>query len=612
MLRLRLGPLFVSVLCPSVILIGCGGGGSSSQPPPPTAIFSVTKSHVSYLPLNGSGQYSISVTNTGPVATSGAVTLTDSLPSGLTATAMSGTGWTCTVSSVSCNRSDTLSPNSGYPSITLTVSVGGTRGYVSNQVLVSGGGAPSAAASDPTWLGPPEINHVVIIFQENRTPDNLFQGLCTANGGVPGCGTGASQYDIASQGQTSTGQTVTLTPVADGLVTTYDLGHSHAAFLDACQYNSSTNGCGMNGQDLVPCSPIANCPNLPQFQYVPASYVQPYLTMAETYTFGDHMFQTNQGPSFPAHQYILSGTSAISASSTIVDADNPFHDARPDGTFWAGCLAPPGSEIYAIDTSNPNPTTPETTITQLCNEHLTLTDLLDTANLSWKYYAPMPGSIWTAPDAIQHMCVPSPPAAGTSQSTVCSGPDWTNADPNVVIEGSGAQIITDISNLQLAAVSWVIPTGAASDHADSNNGSGPSWVASIVNAVGQSQYWADTAIIVAWDDWGGWYDHVPPSSIRNSYEYGLRVPLIVISPYAKPAYISKVNHDFGSILKFAETVFSLGEIDPAVGYADSRSDDLSDCFDFSQTPLAFTPISAPQDAAHFLNDKSPPTPPDDD
>lgn len=105
---------------------------------------------------------------------------------------------------------------------------------------------------------------------------------------------------------------------------------------------------------------------------------------------------------------------------------------------------------------------------------------------------------------------------------------------------------------------------------------------------------------------------MPPQEVRDFYEYGVLVPLIVISPYAKPAYISHVNHDFGSILKFTETVFSLGEIDPAVGYADSRSDDLSDCINVSQTPLVFTPIAAPVGADYFLNDKSPPTPPDND
>jgi phospholipase C len=352
--------------------------------------------------------------------------------------------------------------------------------------------------------------------------------------------------------------------------------------------------------------------------------IQPYFTMAETYAFGDRMFQTNEGDSFPAHQYILSGTSRICAppeypcpsgfTDTITIADNPDDDTRPgSGDEWAGCLAPPGAKINSIDISQPNPTYPQAVITQLCFDHPTLTDLLDAANLSWKYYAPTPGSIWSAPDAIQHICVPSP--AYPSETSQCTGADWNN---HVVIEGSGAQIITDIQAGQLAAVSWVIPTGDNSDHADNPEDNGPSWVSSIVNAIGGSQYWANTAIIVTWDDWGGWYDHVPPPAILDSYEYGLRVPIIVISPYAKAAYISHQVNDFGSILKFIEEVFSLDQIDlannPSLGFADSYTitSDLSDFFNFNQTPLPFTQIPAPLKAEHFLNDTSPPTPPDTD
>ena len=135
-------------------------------------------------------------------------------------------------------------------------------------------------------------------------------------------------------------------------------------------------------------------------------------------------------------------------------------------------------------------------------------------------------------------------------------------------------------------MSWVIPDGKSSDHSYASDGSGPSWVASVVNAIGNSQYWANTAIFITWDDWGGWYDHVAPSVI-NSYEYGFRVPLIVVSPYAKANYISHTTHHFGSILKFIEETFSLSSLN----YADANADDFSDCFDFSQTPLTFQTIN---------------------
>jgi len=168
-------------------------------------------------------------------------------------------------------------------------------------------------------------------------------------------------------------------------------------------------------------------------------------------------------------------------------------------------------------------------------------------------------------------------------------------------------VLKDISGGHLANVSWVIPVGAASDHPHANNGSGPSWIASVVNAVGKSKYWNNTAIIVTWDDWGGWYDHVAPPII-NSYMYSFRVPLVIVSPYAKPGYVSHVTHDFSSVVKFCETVFNL----PSLGFGDTVSDDLTDSFNFNQKPRPFHTIKAPLDANYFLSDKAPVGDPDDD
>jgi phospholipase C len=140
-------------------------------------------------------------------------------------------------------------------------------------------------------------------------------------------------------------------------------------------------------------------------------------------------------------------------------------------------------------------------------------------------------------------------------------------------------------------------------------------VASVVNAIGTSSYWSNTAIIITWDDWGGWYDHVPPPKVINDgtswgsgYVYGFRVPLIVISPYARAGYVSHVTHDFGSLLNLVEHVFGLSSL----GYADAHADDLSDCFDFNQTPIKFQAIAAPLSAEHFLNDRTPGGDPDND
>jgi len=443
----------------------------------------------------------------------------------------------------------------------------------------------SCGGNSPTKTPPPpgKIQHVVIIFQENRTPDNLFHDTVLMGRGA----------DIAGSGVNSSGQTITLTPGALGI--DYDLSHAHSAFV------SMYDGGKMDGANLIPitCTNGAtNCPPAnPQFWYVNPSDVGPYFQLAEQYTFGDRMFQTNQGPSFPAHQFILSGTSAPTATSNLFAAENPLGGA--------GCAAAPASTVKLIDPSGSESSTPPM---YPCFEHPTLTDELESKGISWRYYAPNAGSIWTAPNAIQHMCGPNVPPPN---ATACTGSDWTN---NVIIPET--PILTDITSGNLAQVSWIIPRGGNSDHPGTvTNTGGPSWVAAIVNAIGNSSYWSNTVIIIAWDDWGGWYDHVAPPKIVNDgsgwgsgYVYGFRVPLIVVSPYAKPAHISHVNHDFGSILNLIEEAFSL----PSLGYADARADDLSDCFDYNQTPITFTTINAPLDASHFLNDKSPGTDPDDD
>jgi phospholipase C len=162
-----------------------------------------------------------------------------------------------------------------------------------------------------------------------------------------------------------------------------------------------------------------------------------------------------------------------------------------------------------------------------------------------------------------------------------------------------SQFLTDIGNGTLSNVTWITPTAQSSDHPMLNDGSGPSWVASVVNAIGESQYWDSTAIFVTWDDWGGWYDHVAPPNY-TSYELGFRVPLIVISPYAQNGYVSHTQHEFGSILKFTEEQLNL----PSLGTTDERADDLSDCFNFNQSPTPFVTIPATIGPSYFLTHRS--------
>ena len=461
--------------------------------------------------------------------------------------------WTSSAPALVMINSTGLAEGVGVGSTTIEASLGST----------SGSTTLSVSASRFSQF----FQHVIVIVQENRTPDNLFHGL-------PGA-------DIASSGINSAGRKIPLSETS--LVTNYDFGHSHADFL-AMYDDGKMDGADKESATCASRAPGCPPPN-PQFQYVNPSEVQPYFQLAEQYAFGDRMFQTNQGPSFPAHQFIISGTSADTAASNLFAAEDPAvpSNAAPTGED-SGCNAPAGTLVKMID-----PSGAESSQKYPCFEHPTLTDLLDQQSVDWRYYAPSAGglSIWVGPDAIKH---------------IRYGGDWNRVILNQT------QVLRDIANNDLAQVSWVIPSGQASDHAATTDGSGPSWVASVVNALGKSPYWSNTAIVITWDDWGGWYDHVPPPSIANSYEYGFRVPLIVVSPYAKRGYVSHVTHDFGSILRFVEEVFKL----PSLGYADARADDLSDCFDLAQTPSAFQAIPAKFDGRHFLLDKRPPLPPDED
>ncbi len=212
---------------------------------------------------------------------------------------------------------------------------------------------------------------------------------------------------------------------------------------------------------------------------------------------------------------------------------------------------------------------------------------MDTAGVTWRYYQDSRGpGLWHGVDAIYSI--------------------WSNpAEMSANVVTPPSQVLTDVANGNLADVVWVMPTGKASDHAGGTDGSGPSWVGSVVNAIGGSRYWGNTAIFITWDDWGGWYDHVAPP-IYNSFELGFRVPLIVVSPYTKAAHVSHVPHEFGSILKFTEERFGL----PSLRTTDQRADDLSDCFDFAQRPLRFHRVRTKYPARYFFT--APSTVPVDD
>ncbi len=411
------------------------------------------------------------------------------------------------------------------------------------------------------------IRHVILVVQENRSFDNLFATFPGADG--------------TTTGKTSNGQTVQLKQ-AD-LSEICDFGHSRQGFV------RDYDGGKMDGFDLEggggQCSGKAGTR---PYQYVNPAKIKPYWDIAEQYVLADEMFQTQGSGSFTAHQDLIAGGTSIDPFHNLVDfpSHSPWGCDAPTGTVTSlikspGNTFPAPAKLKVLYHQGPFP----------CLKYATLRDLLDARGVSWKYYSPPviggSGSLWNAFDAIK---------------AVRRGPEWqTN------VTKSEKAIFKDISNGTLPAMSWLIPDNTNSDHPGSASDTGPSWVASVVNAVGDSSYWDSTAVVVVWDDWGGFYEHVPPPFFDNWGGVGFRVPMLVVSAYAhkgtssQGGYVSHTQYEFGSILRFVEDIFSLGRL----GTTDVRAASIQDCFDFSQQPRKFQNISTKYSRRYF--ERQPPS-----
>jgi phospholipase C len=419
-------------------------------------------------------------------------------------------------------------------------------------LVISGCGGASDTPSAPTGPLPPakkgkHFTHIVIMIQENRTFDNLFATFPGADG--------------TRVGKTHNG---TLRLRSADLASAVSPNNGYYYWLR--DYNNGK----MNHFDLTP---IGETPGTYVYEYVDPAQIKPYWDLAKQYVLADHMFQTQGSGSFTAHQDLIRGGTGINANQSLIDFPS-------DGGYPWGCDAPSGTVTSLITQSNrylggqgPFP----------CLTYRTLRDLLDAAGLSWRYYSPpvggRGGDLWDAFDAIR---------------AVRYGPEWQTNETS-----PETKVFGEIASDTLPAVSWVIPDFENSDHPGSPD-SGPSWVAQVVNAIGKSPAWKTTAILIVWDDWGGWYDHVAPPGERASGGLGFRVPLIVVSPYAKAGYISHNQYEFGSIIKFIENNWGL----PRLGTTDVTAPDFTDdFFDFNQKPRAFEPIAAKYSESYFLHQR---------
>jgi phospholipase C len=396
---------------------------------------------------------------------------------------------------------------------------------------------PQAKASTPN-----PIQHIVVMDKENRTFDDLFGTFPGANG--------ATTYTDPQ------GIVHNLNHQPDHLLN--DIHHepqyAHLA-IDGGKMDkfSLISGAIQNGVDEADSQLLqSDIPN--------------YWKYAQNFTLTDNFFSMIAGPSFPNHLF------SIAADDGNIDS-NPRVPSGGANNKW-GCDSSAGTTVETR--------APDGTIGHIfpCIDVSTLADEMDASHISWKYYAPnqtRPGYVWSSYDAIKH---------------IRTGPDWNT---NVV---DFNQFTTDAAAGKLPAVSWLV--GGTGDHPPSSICQGEDWTVQRINAImSNPAVWAHTAIILTWDDFGGFYDHVaPPAGLNPASQYGSRVPAIIISPYAKHAFVDHTMYSISSVVKFIETTMGLS----ALGTLDAQANDLSNAFDFTQTPLPpFSLSTRPCPAMHNAN-----------
>ena len=366
------------------------------------------------------------------------------------------------------------------------------------------------------------IRHVVLIFKENRSFDHLFGTMPGVNG--------------ATQGKLSSGRTIPLSHAPD---MSGNYAHDWVSVLKAIDDGKmdafdTTFGCG---------TPKYLCYSQYNEKDIPN-----YFAYAKNYLIADNFFSSLTGPSFPNHQYTI-------ASQSNGGVSNPKRKGRDLSYKW-GCDSPPGTYVVSYD-----PNTQDFSQISACQDYQTLADVLDAGGISWKYYAPAegdPGYQWSAFDAVKH---------------IRNGAKWQS---NVV---PYTQFVSDASaaGCKLPAVSWLVPDEVDSEHPTAPMSQGQNWTTTQINAVMKGACWSSTAIFLTWDDNGGYYDHVAPPSL-DAFGAGIRVPLLIISPFVKPGTVYSKSGTFDSLLAFVEANWRLRNLTQR----DAKANNLMDAFNFKR------------------------------
>ena len=396
-------------------------------------------------------------------------------------------------------------------------------------------GGPEAAAPETTpaqAAGPSPIKHIIFIIKENRSFDNYFARYPGANG--------------ATQGKTSDGRTVELSVATDVLEP--DLGH---AFLDGVK---SINGGEMDGFDLV-----TNGASLNGYSSFNREGIPNYWAYADNFVLGDNMFTSMYGPTFPEHLYTVAAQSGrVVGNKDQTSQEGGYCDDPGETVFRFEDLTEREKDkvMKAEEDSDVDAIVQYWEHVRACFNFKVIMDELDKAEISWHYYAD-DGSWMNAMLAIKHMRF---------------SPHWGT---DITQEEDFPE---DIRKGELARVSWVVPGPGVNEHPGGPSVCvGENWTVSMVNMIMRSKYWKDTAIFLVWDDFGGFYDHVPPPHY-DVMGLGPRTPLLIISPWAKQGYIDGTEYEFSSVLKFIETVNDL----PCMTERDCQANDMMNAFDFDQ------------------------------
>jgi phospholipase C len=231
------------------------------------------------------------------------------------------------------------------------------------------------------------------------------------------------------------------------------------------------------------------------------------------------------------------------------------------GSLTWGCDSPPKEKVRVVDEHG------HATWVRPCFDIPTIEDRLREAGIPWSYYSAtstQPGYVWSAFSSIK---------------PVFYGNAWKRHVFPV------DQVTRDIGAGSLASVSWIMPRFQLSDHPGSNFCYGENWATQVINTLMKSPSWKSTAVFLTWDEWGGFYDHVKPPTVDH-FGYGFRVPLIVLSPYAKQGYVDHRTGEFDSMLKFIEDNWGLVPLTSR----DANAPSLANAFDFSQTPTKPDPL----------------------